>query len=205
MACVALLSDAARSWDSHSERHERRNRAMHLTSTPAERTPSAGEGPWSDDERGAAVIRQSIWKGRYEYEPGTVGTPACFHLELRRLWLVRLVGIVQDDPPGMPEQGRVHGWLIGRRLWFRKQMPVFRIAAEGGTTPLAEWLPSVSPLQVSATARHPPLSYAGTISADGRRAAGTWHLAASQMRLSNDPRCIRLAGCQGTWSAERVE
>ena len=145
------------------------------------------------------------WRGRYEYAPGIVGLPADFTLRLRELRFFRLVGTVQDDPPGMPEEGQVEGWVVGRWLTFCKRMPRFRVAGDNGSVPIAEWLGAHSQFRIASETPHPPLRYRGTLNSDGQSASGVWRLGTSFIRLQGGTHALRLPGCHGTWSVRRVE
>ena len=156
-------------------------------------------------EKQARINLSGTWTGEYQYAPPAVGVPAAFILNLRQGWLGRITGTVQDGPEGMPEEGKVTGWLRGNRLTFRKQMPVFRVASEGRTVPLAEYLAASGELRISANMPHPSILYEGTAGGDGQSLSGVWNVSESVIRLAGQARALQFPGYKGSWVARRRE
>jgi hypothetical protein len=103
----------------------------------------------------------------------------------------------------MPEEGKIRGWLWGRRLHFQKLMPIARVAAEaGGTRTLRESLALKGYVLVADTA-HPPILYQGVLSDDGLSLAGTWRVEEYAVPLADGKRFARSSAYSGSWTAKR--
>ena len=142
------------------------------------------------------------WIGAYSYDPPIVRPSVSFRLRLTQSWLGRFSGVVLDGEGGMPEEGRVGGWLRGNRLSFKKQMPVFRVFDGGQTLPLSEYA-AAKGWTVEPDTPHPPIRYEGVLSDDLQVVEGRWRTEACAVRLVGQLAALPFPACAGIWKAER--
>ena len=141
------------------------------------------------------------WTGEYAFDQVDAGPPVMFESGLRSSWFGRFSGVVQDGPSGMPQPGRVSGWARGRRVTFKKHMPVLMFRFEGRPVTLAEYLAATGNARVISNVRHPTIQYEGRLTDDGAL-HGVWR---SERHVVSIPGVmfLRLAAATGTWWATR--
>ncbi len=144
------------------------------------------------------------WLGQYIYDPSPFfqqPMPAVsFTLTLKKTWLGKLRGRVQDDPQnGMPEPGIVQGIVRGLEIEFVKLMPVCYMNLKGEMVPLAQYL------RVDHDLPHPPIYYHGSYMPDEDIVRGTWELREQVIRLPIGGGVIgrKLRRMTGTWEMRR--
>jgi hypothetical protein len=155
-------------------------------------------------DHGTAIMPVSgSWVGEYAYESDGGRPSVPFALTLRQQWLVRVSGVVVDGAGGMPEQGKIVGWLLGKRLRFQKLMPIARVVAEEGTRTLREALAFKGHPMIADTV-HPPILYEGVLSDDGLGLIGTWRVEDFAVPLADGKRFARYPAYSGSWTAKRT-
>jgi hypothetical protein len=143
-----------------------------------------------------------IWTGEYSFDSGAPAV--AFTLTIRQDWLLRLRGGVLDGAGGMPEAGVVEGWTLGKRMRFRKLMPVARVAAEAGTRTLREHLALTSDHVLTTDPPHPPIHYEGHVATDARFITGRWTIPMRLVALADGTHALRIGGNSGSWRAHRT-
>jgi hypothetical protein len=145
------------------------------------------------------------WVGEYSYGPPFVRAAVPFRLTLTKSWLGWFSGSVSDGEGGMPEVGTVKGWLRGKHLSFKKQMPVFRVFEDGRNLPLHEYVAAKGKWQIDPETPHPAITYMGVVTDDGLGLEGQWVVEACSVPLIGQLSVFRFPGFSGTWKAQRVK
>jgi hypothetical protein len=144
------------------------------------------------------------WRGQYwhHYKGPSELPPVGFTLSLKKGWLGRFAGGVQDDPEsGMPEPGLVRGNFRYPRIAFTKFMPVFYITdGDGKVVKFRDWLNSGGEYW-EFDRPHPPISYEGEF-IDADHAKGIWTIKGAWVWIE-DRQAIETPLATGGWSLER--
>ncbi|MFK7790922.1 MAG: hypothetical protein AB8C95_15700, partial [Phycisphaeraceae bacterium] len=128
---------------------------------------------------------QGRWLGTYRYNLETLNEHfghVPFTMSLQDIGNETFEGWIEDDVEqgGTPGTGTISGKLKGKKISWKKQMPIMAVIDKNGES-------SVVPDK-----KHIPLIYSGTLDEDGKRAHGKWRFGGVR----------GLFNVKGTWSAE---
>ena len=144
------------------------------------------------------------WRGFYDYlKPESLATTGRvpFTLVIKQGWFWRFAGTVTEEQPlGMPGNGRVEGYFSFPRVEFTKRMPVgyFR-SGEGDQVSMTDYVRSLG-IQCEGNLPHPPIFYEGTFCETGR-VKGTWIIQPTQIPLPGG-NSLPMSGASGDWQIE---
>jgi hypothetical protein len=174
-----------------------------MSTNPYESAPAAAR----DAEPGNVIATEwdfrGHWLGQYKYDPNPSlpQTPVVsFILTLKRTWLGKMRGSVQDDPStGMPETGIILGKVKGLDIEFVKLMPVCYLLVDGKSVRFSQHLGLDRDLPA------PEIHYRGSYVPAEEMVRGTWGITPRTIRLRNfgSVYSYKFARCTGTWEMRR--